>query len=58
MRNKTLVALLGTTALISSTVWAADHIDSPAAVAEPAADITDLYAWMDADAKHLNLVLN
>lgn len=37
---------------------AADHIDSPAAVAEPTADITDLYAWMDSDAENLNLVLN
>lgn len=36
----------------------ADHLDSPAAVAEPAADITDLYAWMSADASKLNLILN
>jgi hypothetical protein len=37
---------------------AADHIDSPAAVAEPTADITDLYAWMDSDAENLNLITN
>jgi hypothetical protein len=37
---------------------AADHIDAPAATAEPNADITDLYAWMSSDAEQLNLVLN
>jgi hypothetical protein len=37
---------------------AADHIDAPAATAEPNADITDVYAWMNADASKLNLVLD
>ncbi len=37
---------------------AADHIDSPSAVADPAADITDLYAWMNSDASKVNLILN
>jgi hypothetical protein len=37
---------------------AADHLDSPtaASTSEPSADITDLYAWMTADATKLNLV--
>ena len=37
---------------------AADHLDSPTATDtdEPSADITDLYAWMTADAEKLNLV--
>lgn len=37
---------------------AADHGDLPSAVSsrEPSADITDLYAWMTADAARLNLV--
>ena len=37
---------------------AADHLDSPtaASTSEPSADITDLYAWMTADASRLNLV--
>jgi len=37
---------------------AADHGDSPTASStnEPTADITDLYAWMTADADKLNLV--
>lgn len=35
---------------------AADHLDSPAAVADPAADITDVYTWVEGD--KLLLVLN
>jgi hypothetical protein len=37
---------------------AADHLDSAEATAnnEPSADITDLYAWMTADATKLNLI--
>jgi hypothetical protein len=38
--------------------FAADHIDAPAATAEPTADITDVYAWMTEDAEKLNLVMN
>ena len=37
---------------------AADHLDSPAASAEPTADITDVYAWMNGEADRLNLVMN
>jgi hypothetical protein len=37
---------------------AADHIDSPAAVGDPSADITDVYAWMTPDGTKLNLILN
>jgi hypothetical protein len=39
-----LVAVAVTTA---SVAIGADHLDSPAASADPAADITDLYAWGD-----------
>jgi len=41
-------------------IWnanAADHIDSPAPIATPAADITDYFAWMTPDATHVNLVM-
>lgn len=41
-----------------STAQAADHLDSPATSASPAADITDVYAWMTQDGSHLNLVMN
>ena len=33
-------------ALLPGTAFAADHIDSPAASGDPAADITDVFAWM------------
>lgn len=44
--------------LVPAATFAADHIDSPAAVSEPAADITDLFAWMTPDAAKVNLVLD
>jgi len=37
---------------------AADHLDSPAAAADPTADITDVYAWMTPDASKVNLVMD
>jgi hypothetical protein len=36
---------------------ASDHLDSPANVANPAADIGDVYAWISQDARRLNLVM-
>lgn len=53
---RTLGILLAVTA-IPALVVAADHGDSPALGNEPAADITDLYAWMSLDATKLNLVM-
>lgn len=41
-----------------SQARAGDHIDSPSAIASPSADITDTFAWMNADASKLNLVMN
>ncbi|MEO1267183.1 MAG: DUF4331 family protein [Myxococcota bacterium] len=58
-RNGIVAGLLVMVAIASGGyVLAADHIDAPAAVAEPTADITDIYAWMTPDASKLNLVLN
>jgi len=37
---------------------AADHLDGPSATNDPAADITDLYAWMSSDASKIDLVMN
>jgi hypothetical protein len=51
-------ALAGLAALVPLSGFAADHIDSPATTAEPTADITDVYAWMNADADKLNLVMD
>jgi hypothetical protein len=57
--NKTSLGLGALAACaLALPVHAADHIDSPAAIGEPSADITDLYAWMSADATKVNLVMN
>jgi hypothetical protein len=44
--------------LVSSAVYAADHLDGPGVLTDPSADITDLFAWTAADGQHLNLVMN
>ena len=36
---------------------ASDHLDSPATVANPGADISDVYAWMSPEGRRLNLVM-
>ena len=36
---------------------ASDHLDSPASVANPAADIADMYAWTSPEGKQLNLIM-
>lgn len=58
--NRILVrtaACMGLAAL-PFTGFAADHLDAPGTLAEPTADITDVYAWMNTDADKLNLVMN
>lgn len=51
------------TAVVLGGVWvasvdAADHGDSPRASTDPAADLADLYAWMDeSDPDKLNLIM-
>lgn len=40
------------------SAFAADHLDSPSVKADPASDITDLFAWMNDDASSLNLVMD
>ena len=43
--------------LLAGTLQAADHRDSPSALAEPAADIADIYAWTTADTRSVNFAL-
>ena len=51
MQTKTVLGLalaaaaIGAFATASTRVIAADHVDAPEASADPAADITDFYAW-------------
>lgn len=53
-----LLALALGSMLIPQASRAADHIDSPTAVGDASADITDLYAWMTPDATKLNLIMD
>jgi hypothetical protein len=43
---------------VAPALFAADHADGPAASADPAADITDIFAWTAPDGQHLNLVMD
>ncbi len=53
-----LTAALATTAALSPHIaHGADHSDSPAAVADPLADLNDVFAWMNEDASRINLAL-
>jgi hypothetical protein len=42
----------------ASAASASDHLDAPTLIADPAADIGDLYAWTAPDGRRLNLVLD
>jgi hypothetical protein len=43
--------------LLSQPSWSADHVDSPIARSDPAADVTDQYLWMSPDAKTIFIVM-
>jgi hypothetical protein len=43
--------------LVAHSTQAADHLDSPGAIANPMADITDVFAWNTPDAMKVNLVM-
>ncbi len=61
MNRALKVALLSSVGALALApmAQAADHIDSPAAVMNPAADITDVYAFTDqGDATKVNLIMN
>jgi len=45
-------------ALLGPPALASDHLDTPTVLADPAADIGDLYAWTSADGRRLNLALD
>lgn len=58
VRTLAVAILAGVISLVEPEVSAAsDHLDSPATVANPSADIADVYAWTSPDARQLNLVM-
>lgn len=44
--------------LYSHSVPASDHLDTPTVIADPAADIGDMFAWTSSDRRRLNLVMD
>jgi hypothetical protein len=50
-------SLVATAMLAASPLFAADHLDTPSVIADPRADIGDLYAWTSHDGRRLNLVM-
>lgn len=52
------LGLLAVAVQAGSDANAADHLDGPAATADPTADITDFLAWMSPDAANLRMTLN
>jgi len=60
MRLSTWAAVAAAAALFwaGGFAGAADHIDGPQAAADPAADITDAFAWMTPDARKVILVMD
>jgi len=53
------IILLATTGALccSLSVQAADHVDSPSVVADPSADLTDIFAWTTPSATEVNLIM-
>ncbi len=57
LTRKTWLAIVAGAVLASPAAIAADHMDGPAVIAEPTADITDVFAWMT-DATHMALIMD
>jgi hypothetical protein len=53
-----LARITGLALLAAAPASAADHLDTPTVIADPAADIGDLFAWTAADGKRINLVMD
>lgn len=59
MRHTQLIhaALAALLCFAAAAADASDHLDSPSVIADPRADIGDLYAWTSPDGRQLNLVM-
>jgi hypothetical protein len=55
-----VMALLAGVILVggAGTSHASDHLDTPTVIANPQADIGDVYAWTSANGRQLNLIMN
>jgi hypothetical protein len=57
MYTFTRLPLLLALVALAPLAAASDHLDTPTVIADPAADIGDLYAWTSTDGRRLNLVM-
>lgn len=57
LSRKGWLAVVAGALVASSVAFAADHSDGTQASADPAADITDLFAWMT-DASHMTMIMD
>jgi hypothetical protein len=59
IRNAVALPVVGTLMYFCGVdlLRASDHLDTRTVVADPTADIGDLYAWMAPDGRRLNLVM-
>jgi hypothetical protein len=63
MRGLAVASMVGgvaaaTLLVLQAQTHAADHTDAPAVQANPMADITDVYAWMDPGGATVNMVMD
>lgn len=58
MKKSLLLILFLAFWLVPGPSMAADHVDGPRASADPAADITDIFAWMSPDASKVYLAMD
>jgi hypothetical protein len=58
-RRLVVMALLGAVLSVGGggTSRASDHLDTPTVIADPRADIGDVYAWTSPNGRQLNLVM-
>jgi hypothetical protein len=55
--QRLLIRILALALAAAPMAHASDHLDTPTVIADPAADIGDLYAWMSGDGRLLELVM-
>src|SRR5579863_4273083 len=53
-----LLAIAGVLGAFGRLASASDHLDTPTVIADPAADIGDIFGWTSSDGRRLNLVMD
>jgi hypothetical protein len=50
-------AIVALSVAVIGAAYGSDHLDTPTVVADPAADVGDLFAWTSSDGRRLNLAM-